>query len=329
MNDSLTARPRILVVDHEPMSRTLIDAVLRTENQYEVISAATGKDGLDSTRRLHPDLLLLDAAFPPPEDGFAICRELKDDLRTRRIPIILITTASIDRVRVLDSGADDFLGKPFNRVELFARVRSLLRIKALNDQLDEVENVIFSLSRAIEVREGEHCEAHTEKVLVYANLLGRELGLGDESLRILGQAVMLRDLGKIGLPDKILNKQGALSEEEKQSMQRHTILGEQIIAPLRSTAALVPIVRHHHERIDGKGYPDGLVGDQIPLGARIVAIADAYSAMLSHRPYRSAIPAAKALATLAAGAGKQWDEQLVNLFTTSIERQPIQTHGLK
>lgn len=331
MNDSLTARPRILVVDHEPMSRTLIDAVLRTENQYEVLTAATGQDGLDSARRLHPDLLLLDAALPAPDNGFAICRALKDDLGTRRIPIVLVTpaTASIDRMQVLDSGADDFLAKPFNRIELFARVRSLLRIKALNDQLDEVENVIYSLSRAIEVREGEHCEAHTENVLLYANLLGRELGLGDESLRILGQAVMLRDLGKIGLPDKILNKQGMLSEDEKVSMQRHTILGEQIIAPLRSTAALIPIVRHHHERVDGKGYPDGLVGDQIPLGARIVAIADAYAAMLSHRPYRPAIPASKALATLVGGAGKQWDQRLVNSFAAAIERQPAQTHGLK
>lgn len=331
MNDSLTARPRILVVDDEPMSRALIDAVLRMGDRYEVLTAASGREGLDLARRLHPDLLLLDVTLPPPDDGFTVCRTLKEEARTRRMPIVLITptTSSIDRVQVLDAGADDFLAKPFNRIELLARVRSLLRIKMLNDQLDEVENVIYSLSRAIEAREGDHYEAHTERVIFFANALGRELGLDDEALRLLGQAVMLRDLGKIGLSDKILNKQGALSEEEKRSMQQHTILGEQIIAPLRSTAALIPIVRHHHERIDGKGYPDGLAGDQIPLGARIVAIADAYAAMLSHRPYRAALPPAKALATLQAGAGKQWDERLIGLFVNCVQRQPALTHGLK
>ena len=331
MNDFLTARPRILVVDDETMSRTLMDAVLITEDRYEVLTACDGREGLETARRLRPDLMLLDVTLPAPEDGFFVCRTLKADARTRRMPIVLVSPAvtSMDRVQVLEAGADDFLAKPFNRIELLARVRSLLRIKALNDQLDEVENVIFSLSQAIEVREGEHYEAHTERVMFYANALGCKLGLDDEALRILGQAVMLRDLGKIGLPDRILNNQGVLSEDEQKSMQRHTILGEQIIAPLRSTAALIPIIRHHHERFDGKGYPDGLIGDQIPLGARIVAIADAYAAMLSHRPYRAALSPSKALATLQTGAGKQWDARLVTLFVTLAQRPPTLSHGLK
>ncbi len=331
MNDSLTAKPRILVVDDETMSRTLMEAVLRIDDRYEVLSTDNGREGMDIARRLHTDLLLLDATLPAPEDGFSVCRTLKAELRTRRMPIILVgsSAAATDRVRVLETGADDFLAKPFNRVELLARVKSLLRIKTLNDQLDEVENVIYSLSRAIEAREGEHHEAHTERVIFYANALGRELNLKDEDLRTLTQAVMLRDLGKIGLPDRILNNTGALTEEERESMQRHTVLGERIIAPLRSTAALIPIVRHHHERFDGKGYPDGLVGDQIPLGARIVAIADAYAAMLAHRPYRPALSPAKALATLEAGAGRQWDARLVALFVTLARRQPPVTHGLK
>ena len=202
-------------------------------------------------------------------------------------------------------------------------MRSLLRIKALNDQLDEVEDVIYSLSRAIEAREGDaEQEGSTRRVTAYAQALGRELGLSDEALRLLGQAAMLRDVGKIGLPDTLLQKRGALDDQEQKRMQRHTVMGEQIMAPLRSTAALLPIIRHHHERVDGKGYPDGLAGDQIPLGARIVAIADAYNAMLSPRPYRPALAPEKALQTLQAGAGKQWDAPLVALFVAWASRQP-------
>jgi HD-GYP domain-containing protein (c-di-GMP phosphodiesterase class II) len=161
----------------------------------------------------------------------------------------------------------------------------------------------------------------TERVAVYAQAIGRELGLSDEALRLLNQAAMLRDVGKIGLPDTLLQKRGALSDQEQKKMQRHTVVGEQIMAPLRSTAALLPIIRHHHERIDGKGYPDGLAGDQIPLGARIVAIADAYNAMLSTRPYRPALSPEKALQTLRSGAGKQWDAPLVSLLVDWVCRQ--------
>lgn len=331
INDLLTARPRVLVIDDEPMSRTLMHAVLRTEDRYEVVTANDGEEGLETARRLRPDLLLLDAGLTGRHDGFAVCRTLKAEPRTRRLPIVLVTPspAATDRVQVLEAGADDFLAKPFNRMELLARVRSLLRIKALNDQLDEVESVIYSLSRVVEAREGGDYEAHTERVIRYTEALAREMGLSDEALRVLGQAVMLRDLGKIGLPDHILNKQGALDEAEQKCMQSHTEIGAQIISPLRSTAALMPIVRHHHERVDGKGYPDGLIGDQIPLGARIVAVADAFDAMLSHRPYRPALAPAKALATLQAGAGRQWDGRLVELFVAWVQRQPVNSHNLK
>jgi putative two-component system response regulator len=325
MNELLTAKPRILVVDPEPMSRTLLDAVLRTDNRYEVLSASEGRRGLEIARQVRPDLILLSAGLPDDCGGLTVCRTLKEEGRTRRIPIILITAQATTQERVdgFEAGADDFIRKPFNRIELLARVRSLLRIKALNDQLDEVEDVIYSLSRAMEAREGDldgDCGG-TARVTAYAQALGRELGLSDEALRLLGQAALLRDVGKIGLPDTLLQKNGKLSELERERMQRHTVLGEQIVAPLRCTAALLPIIRHHHERIDGKGYPDGLAGEQIPLGARIVAIADAYNAMLSYRPYRPALTPQKALQTLQAGAGRQWDASLVTHFIAWAERQ--------
>ena len=322
----LTAKPRILVVDPDPMSRTLIDAVLRTDNRYDVLAACSGRQGLETARQARPDLVMLNVLMPGEENGFSVCRTLKEEVRTRRIPVILLMAQSSTQERVVgfEAGADDFVVKPFNRIELLARVRSLLRIKALNDQLDEVEDIIYSLSRAAEVREGdEDHEGGTQRVIACAQALGSELGLPDEALRLLGQAAMLRDVGKIGLPDALLNKSGMLSDQEKKRMQRHTVMGESIMAPLRSTAALLPIIRHHHERVDGKGYPDGLSGDQIPLGARIVAIADAYNAMLSSRSYRPSFTPEKALQTLQAGAGRQWDAHLVNLFITWAARQSL------
>jgi len=335
VNELLTAKPRVLVVDHEPMSRTLIDAVLRTDCRYDVLTACDARRGLEVARTARPDLVMLCAHLPAAgdiADGFEVCRRLKEEARTRRIPVILVMAhaATPERVLGFEAGADDFVTKPFNRVELLARVRSLLRIKALNDQLDEVEDVIYSLSRAVEVRQGDaEPEGSTQRVTAYAQAIGRELGLSDEALRLLGQAAMLRDVGKIGLPDTLLQKRGALDDQEQKRMQRHTVMAEQIMAPLRSTAALLPIIRHHHERIDGRGYPDGLAGDQIPLGARIVAIADAYHAMLSPRPYRPALGPEKALQTLQAGAGRQWDADLVALFVAWAGRQPRPLPALK
>ncbi len=331
MNDILTAKPRILVMDNEPMSRTLMEAVLRTENCYEVLTSPNAGDGLDTACRLHPDLLLLDVAGREAESGYALCRALKADRQTRRLPVLLVTPATqgAERVAMIETGAEDFLAKPFNRAELLARVRSLLKIKALNDHLDEVESVIYALSRIIEAREGREGDAHTERVVLYASALSRQAGLGEDAVRMVGQAAMLRDLGKIGVPDRLLQKRGVLSEAEQKRMQRHAVLGEEIIAPLRSTAALLPIVRSHHERVDGKGYPDGLRGEEIPLGARIVAIADAYDAMLSPRPYRSAMGVAKALSTLQAGADKQWDARLVSLFVAWIQAHPHTSHNYK
>ncbi len=331
MNDLLTARPRILVLDNEPMSRTVMEAVLRTENCYEVLAAPHSGNGLETARSLRPDLLLLDVAGRAPEAGLALCRALKGDAHMRRLPVVLVTPPPVcgEQSSLSATGADEFLAKPFNRAELLGRVRSLLKIKALNDHLDEVESVIYALSRIIEAREGREGEAHTERVVLYATALSRQAGLSEDAVRIVGQAAMLRDLGKIGVPDRLLQKRGALSEDEQKRMQHHATLGEQIIAPLRSTAALLPIVRSHHERVDGKGYPDALRGEEIPQGARIVAIADAYDAMLSPRPYRPAMSTAKALATLQAGAGKQWDARLVSLFVAWIESHPHTSHNLK
>jgi putative two-component system response regulator len=325
MQEFLTSRPRVLVVETEPMGRTLMDAVLRHEDRYEVLTADDGPSGLEVARRQHPDLLLVGPlSGKEGGDGISLCRTLKTQPATRRIPVVLVTgpTASEERIRGLQAGADDFLAKPFNRTELLARVRSLIRIKALNDHLDEVEDLVYALTRIVEAREGGEFAASATRVCAFATALGREVGLGDEDLRVLGQAAMLRDIGKIGLPESLFRKPGALDESEIWSVQQHTLLGEQIVSPLRSTASLLPIIRHHHERVDGRGYPSGLKGEEIPLGARIVAIADAYDAMTSVRPYRSALTPDRAVATLQSGAGRQWDTALVDIFIGWLRHHP-------
>ena len=331
MNQLLPA-PRVLVVDPEPMSRTLLDAVLRTDRCYDVLAEENGRQALETARRVRPDLVMLSPLLPGGLDGLAVCRTLKAEPRTRRIPVLLVTAHATtqERAQGFEAGADDFILKPFSRVELLARVRSLVRIKALNDQLDEVEDVVYSLSRALEMRDGEtEVDGGMERVSAYAQALGRALGLSDESQRLLGQAAMLRDIGTLGLPDGLLQKPGALSESERRRMQTHAALGERIMAPLRSTAALLPIIRHHHERWDGKGYPDGLSGNQIPLGARIIAIADAYNAMLSPRPYRAALTPEQAQKTLLADDGRQWDRELAAKFVAWAGSSPHHRPAVK
>ena len=329
MQPFLTTRPRVLVVDNEPMSRTLMDAVLRKDDRYEVLTAGDGPSGLDAARRLRPDLLLLNAVLPAGEggagDGFAVCRTLKAGAGTRRIPVVLVTgqaTCQDDRVRGLEAGADDFLTKPFNRIELLARVRSLLRIKALNDQLDEVEDVIYSLSRAVEAREGgERRRRHRPRGRL-RHRPGAAVGLSDEDLRVSARPPCCATSARSACPTPCSTSPARSTRASTGPCSSTPSSASRSSRPLRATAALLPIIRHHHERMDGNGYPDGLAGDQIPLGARIVAIADAYDAMTSLRPYRPALSPARAIATLQSGAGRQWDGHLVDLFVGWLGRQP-------
>ena len=268
-----------------------------------VLTACDGRRGWRRRGRRVPIWSCSTPACAANWTGFAVCRTLKEEPRTRRIPVILMMaqTTTAERVQGFEAGADDFVAKPFNRIELLARVRSLLRIKALNDQLDEVEDVIYSLSRAMEAREGEaDQDGGTERVKVYRPGPGARAGLvrrGAAPAGPGGHAARRRQDRPAGHPAA---KSAARSTTRSGSGCSGTrFSGKQIMAPLRSTAALLPIIRHHHERVDGKGYPDGLAGDQIPLGARIVAIADAYNAMLSHRPYRPALTPGKGAANAA------------------------------
>jgi putative two-component system response regulator len=222
-----------------------------------------------------------------------------------------------DRVHALEAGADDYMTKPVDRVELVARVRSALRLKSVYDSLDGAEQVIFALAAAVEAKDP-YTEAHTQRVAESARAMGVRLRLPERDLDSLYRGGLIHDIGKIGVPDAILLKPGRLSHEEEVTMHLHPLIGENIVAPLRTGASLLPIIRNHHEHFDGTGYPDRLTGADIPRLARIVAVCDAFDALVNDRPYRPARTVEEAVAALLAGAGSQWDPEVVEVFVRDM-----------
>src|SRR5438105_1075812 len=257
-------RRSVLVVDDERTNREFVEVYLQ-DVDCDVLHAAGGREALDTIRRHPVDLVLLDINMPD-LDGLEVCALIKHAPATKLLPVVMVTgrSAMEDHVNALDAGADDFLVKPVRKAELVARVRSMLRLKSLYDRLDDSDRVIFALAAAVEAKD-DYTEAHTERVAVTARRLGETMGLNDHSLEALYSGGMVHDIGKIGIPDAILRKNGALSPEETALMRRHPLIGEQIVSSLRTATSLRAIIRHHHERIDGRGYPDGLAGNEIPL----------------------------------------------------------------
>ena len=312
-------RQRVLVVDDEADNASLIETHLeRLDCQVEVVNS--GEAALRYVAVGAPDLVLLDVHMNG-MNGFAVCEKLKSNPETKLIPVVMVTALNSveDRVRALDAGADDFLSKPVAGVELRARVASLLRLKALYDRLDETERIVYALARAVEAKDS-YTEQHTERVAAGALALGKAIGLSDHELDTLYRGAMLHDIGKIGVPDEILLKPSGLTEDEFERIKQHPVIGEDIARPLRSASSLLAIIRHHHERFDGAGYPDRLNGSDIPLMARIVAIADAFDAMTTNRPYRPARAEQEALAILESEAGTHWDPALVVTFLGEVVR---------
>ncbi len=308
---------RILVADDDPQMRELVAGLTR-ELGCEVVEVADGEAALAAVALSPPDLVLSDVSMPG-LDGFEVCRRLKADPATRLIPVVLITGIGNEhKVEGLEAGADEFLGKPFSPEELRARVRSLLRIKGFIDELEHAEAVLCAMGRSIEAKDpytGGHCERLAE----YAMSLADALGMGEDEVKALRRGGYLHDLGKVAVPDAILLKNGPLTPEERLVIQRHPVVGEEICRPLRTFGAVLPIIRHHHERWDGSGYPDGLRGETIPVTARVLQVVDIFDAMTTDRPYRRAMPKAAALEALEAEVRKGWsDPRMVTAFRSVV-----------
>jgi putative two-component system response regulator len=314
--------PVVLVVDDGPANRELIEACLSGVD-CEVRTAEDGPTALRAVNVSPPDLVLLDVQMPG-MDGYEVCERIKATPKGALLPVVMITALDHtgDRVRALECGADDYMSKPVDRVELVARVRSALRLKRVYDSLDSAEQVIYSLAAAVEAKDP-YTEAHTQRVAESARRIGVRMGLPQEDQQALYRGGIIHDIGKIGIPDQILLKPGELDSEEQTQMHLHPLIGEGIVAPLRMGADLLPMVRHHHERYDGTGYPDRLAGEDIPLLARILSVCDAYDALTNDRPYREGKSVDAALAVLRQGAGQQWDPEIVQLVVDEVRRHDV------
>jgi putative two-component system response regulator len=316
--------PKVLIVDDHAASRMTAVALLAMEG-YEVIEADSGSTAVELVTQKQPDLILLDVMMPG-LDGFEVCQLLKQDEHTRLIPIIFVTALNDrrSRIRGIEVGADDFLSKPFDRVELAARVKSLVRQKRLNEDLDHAEQVLFSIARSIESRDpntGDHCE----RLVKLGQAFGEYLNLSRNQIRDLMWGGYLHDIGKVGIPDSVLLKKGKLTPEEWKIMRQHVLIGEKICQPLRSMQGVIPIIRHHHERWDGSGYPDGLRGENIPYLAQVFQIIDIYDALTSERPYKLAFPLEEALVVMQEETAKGWrNPQLMQQFAEFIRNSQQQ-----
>ncbi|MCW8133313.1 MAG: response regulator [Planctomycetota bacterium] len=313
----------VLVVDDDEVTRlTIMD--LLAELGCKVRGSANGQECLREVEANPPDIVVLDIEMPH-LDGVSCCKRLKADPKTRRIPVVLVTGLDSleDRLRGLDAGADDYLTKPIQMPELLARVRNLLRVKLANENLESAEDVIFTLARAIEAKD-QYTQGHTERVTAYAVALGQAVGLDEHALHGLRQGGILHDLGKIGVPDHILNKPGKLTNEEFDIIKKHPAIGCEICRPLKSLAHAMPCIRWHHERPNGRGYPDRLSGTDIPQVARIMAVADVFDALTSRRPYKEPFSQAESCGILAKmGADGDLDPDLVALFLGLLNGQSL------
>jgi len=315
--------PRVLVVDDNPDIMVLMCELLATRG-YEVVALPDAAQAEAEIRRQLPDLILSDVVMPG-KSGYELCRELKENPATRLIPFVLITGLSDreDRLRGIEAGADDFLNKPIFSEELFARVKSLLKIKEFTDELETAESVLCTLGLSVESRDPS-TEGHCERLAQNASSLGQHLGLEEESIVALRRGGYLHDLGKIAVPDEILKKGANLTPEEWAVMKQHPLTGENICRPLKSQRLVLPIIRNHHEHSDGSGYPDGLRKGEIPLLARILQVVDVYDALRSSRSYKPALSHDQAALTMRQEAKSGlWDEELVMEFFSMLKHQQV------
>jgi putative two-component system response regulator len=277
----------VLVVEDDEANARLLTRILQSQG-YSVTTVGDGEAAVRATIRQQPDVLLLDVQLPT-IDGFEVCRRVKADHATRFTPVIFLTGLAAEEHRLagIDAGADDFLSKPFSQQELRARVRSLVRLKRRTDELESAESVIMSLALTVEARDP-YTSGHCQRLAAYATALATELRLPEEAISAIKRGAILHDVGKVGIPDAILLKPSKLTASEFEIMQTHTEIGDALCGDMRSLVPVRPIIRHHHERLDGSGYPDGLSGDGVPLLAQLVGLVDAYDAMTTVRPYQTA-----------------------------------------
>jgi putative two-component system response regulator len=307
-------RPTILVVEDDAHIRDVLSGLLGTLG-YRMLMAASAEQALDALNVVSPDLVLTDVHLGA-MSGIELCARLKADPRYELMPVVILTAVGDLEARVagLAAGADDFFTKPVAFVELRTRLGALLRVRLLLSQLERAEAVITTLALTIEARDP-YTLGHCDRLSRYAVAVGEGLGLDPEMVRSLRLGGYLHDLGKIAVPDGILLKPGPLDPIEYERIRAHPGAGSDLVLGLRSMELVRPIMRHHHEKWDGSGYPDGLKGETIPLGARIISVVDVFDALHTERPYKAALSRSEAVSTLIRETDLgYWDPRVVETF---------------
>lgn len=315
-----SARRTILLVDPVDVSRSLLKGILKA-GAYRLLEARTPNEAFLVLENEPVDLIIAEVMMPD-IGGLEFCRRLKGNRRTQLVPILLVTNLNgvENEVAGLESGADEFLTKPLHPLIVRTRVRAMLRNKMAVDSLEEAETILFALAQTIEQRDKE-TSRHCQRLAALSVALGSAIGLPEEDLIALHRGGYLHDIGKIAVPDEILFKRGQLTDDEWVVMRSHTLAGESICRPMKSLALVLPIIRNHHERWDGTGYPDALAGEDIPLLARVLQLADIYDALTSNRSYKEAYSPETAFEVIREEARQGWrDPELVSVFGEVIHQ---------
>jgi len=316
---------QILIVDDDPLQLQLFRDLLETSDmEFQLEEAKNGQEALHKVTLHNFDVILTDK-YMPILDGDEVCRRIRKDEALRLIPIIMVTGADTNEelAKSFSAGATDFVRKPYNPPELFARIKSAVRNKRLTDQLDSADSLLFALARMVEAKDettGDHCTRLTHMGSVF----GEFLGLDEIQIEALRRGGVLHDIGKLGIPDSILLKPGALTDAEWVIMRTHTTIGANLCSSLGSMKHVIPIILSHHERWDGSGYPNGLAGENIPLLARIFQLLDIYDALASERPYKKSMSREKIIAIMEEETANGWRDpvltaKLINLIKTQPE----------
>lgn len=310
----LEEQPTVLVVDDLLSNLELLEAIFRRHG-FSVFTALDARSAVEIFETQAVDVAVLDVMMPD-VDGFDLCRMIKAMDGKQFLPVILLTALNDKQSRItgIECGADDFISKPFDTDELITKVRSLAQRKALQDELEHSENIILTLAVAMEARDP-YTRGHSTRVGEISRSFAAFLGLPKKEQEQVRKVGILHDIGKIGLSTEVLCKEGELTQLELSEIKRHAVIGEEICRPLVSMRELLPAIRSHHERWDGTGFPDGLTGNEIPLYARLLSIADSFDAMVSKRPYRQGRSVARAIEVFRRERSSgQWDPQLVDGF---------------
>jgi putative two-component system response regulator len=313
---------RVLVVDDDAAHRMLVSDIL-SSSKYRLVEAENGEEALRLLSNADFDVVLMDRTMPV-MDGISTCRVIRERLGNHLLPIVMVTgTHSVDDLASsFEAGVSDFIRKPYSHVELRSRVDVAAQKKRLTDQLDNAEDLLFTLARMVEAKDtdtGDHCCRLAHSSVAF----GRVLGLGENDLDALRRGGILHDIGKLGVPDSILLKTGPLTDNQWDVMRQHSAIGAHLCTSLKSMSKTLPIIRHHHERWDGGGYPDGLAGEDIPRLARIFQLCDIYDALAHARPYKDPFPLERIISIFEEEMNKSWrDPELTRVFIDILKETP-------